>query len=814
MTPDPPPPASGFEALVYTDCRPDQGLQGTAGFQFQARSPGADQQDMALVERNLLYEAPTNWMGERRPADRYPPSLAHVHDGHRYATAAGCYLGREANGNREGNQLTHALLTTDPDAYGPVRPAQLFGASCWTRQPAPTTSCPPPGEDWEPGPLDVARARDLVRTTPGGRDLLADLVTVLSRLDRPDAARVLFVCPDPALVLGWITAATLLLPQRVALTIGFKVFTTRPMHANQSVLAVHPEWETPHPAVDNDQGFVVVDLTRDIRTPVEATPTARRWADLFLTADPYDVVDAVEVAADSGLPSEQAVAVAAVAVLGQPPTPQEAEALVRWLRGGPTRQVRDYGGPVLDTLVAEVTRWPAEALALLDEIAHTGNRADPGSPLWAADRVAAVRQALIAAELRRAVDTGQVPSAQLDPLPPRIWTGAHQHTAQRLLTEELGRAEPAAFEALLRAARRCGLTVPLPAVRLAAHAFAVDWAEHPEHGYDPGGWPDGEALVDLRNDVLRERVRRDPDQADAIADAWWRVLEPGLTAIDSRLDEAVVAAAVRHLPVTQRHELVDHFLVGAAQRGRPETVERLARILFRRATADPHELGLLARKAPPGTVLPTEAVAGLRESLLTAQRLPTEDLTLGQRLLRQRLLPPDPELVGLLKADQAVEELAAALTRARGADARLRSRLTALPRAVVRTHDTELLSALLVNRHPAGVLEHLTALPELAAAYAQRLLVLVRRPGEPWHVAVAFALAADPSAPPELEADLRRQLAQGVRRWLSRAEERPVAAAEELVTGLRRQRLTTWWQQLVVDARKPGLLSRLWHRKG
>ncbi|MFC8849189.1 MULTISPECIES: GTPase-associated protein 1-related protein [unclassified Micromonospora] len=813
MTPDPPPPESGFEALVYTDCRPGQGLQGTAGLQFQARSPGADQQDMALVEGNLLYEAPTNWMGERRPADRYPPSLSHVHDGHRYATAAGCYLGREANGNREGNQLTHALLTTDPDAYGPVRPAQLFGASCWTRQPAPTTSCAPPGDDWEPGPLDAARVRDLVRATPGGRDLLADLVTVLGRLDRPDAARVLFVCPDPALVLGWITAATLLLPQRVALTIGFKVFTTRPMHANQPVLAVHPEWENPYPAVGNDQGFVVVDLTRDTRTPVDATPTARRWADLFLTADPYDVVDAVEAAAASGLPPEQATAVAAVAVLGQPPTPQEAEPLVRWLRGGPTRQVRDYGGPVLDTLTAEVTRWPAEALVLLDETAHTGNRADPGSPVWAADRVAAVRQALVAAELRRAVDTGQVPGGQLDPLPPRVWTGAHQKTAQRLLTEELSRADPTAFEALLRAARRCGLAVPLPEIRQAAHAFAVDWAEHPEHGYDPGGWPDGELLVDLRNDVLRDRVERDPDRADAIGDAWWRTLEPRLTAIETRLDEAVVTAAVRHMPAAQRHELVDHFLRGAADRG-PGTVERLARILFRRATADPHELALLARKAPPGTVLPAEAVAGLRESLLTAQRLPTEELALAQRLLRRGLLPPDPKLAELLKAEQAVDELAAALARARGSDVRLRSRLAALPRAVVRAHDTELLSALLTNRHPAGVLEHLTALPELTAAYAQRLLALVRRPGEPWHVAVAFALAADSGALPELEPDLRLQLARGVRRWLGRAEERPLAAAEELVTGLRRHRLTSRWKQLVADARKPGLLSRLWHRKG
>ena len=105
------------------------------------------------------------WMRDRRPVADYPPSLAHLHDGadgaghdRIYVTAGGRYLGREANGNRDGNQFTHAVVTREAGSYGLVRPAQLWAASWWvigpgarrprarpsrpTRTPAPGTPRP------------------------------------------------------------------------------------------------------------------------------------------------------------------------------------------------------------------------------------------------------------------------------------------------------------------------------------------------------------------------------------------------------------------------------------------------------------------------------------------------------------------------------------------------------------------------------------------------------------------------------------------------------------------------------------------------
>ena len=131
-----------FGALYYTDCAPGQGLQGGSGFQFQAASGGPAVEAMPLVQRSALYEPPAGWMHERRPVQAYPRSLAHICADGLLVTAAGCYLGQEAGGPREGNQFTHALITRDPAAYGPVRPAQLWAAPCWATGPAAGTDLP------------------------------------------------------------------------------------------------------------------------------------------------------------------------------------------------------------------------------------------------------------------------------------------------------------------------------------------------------------------------------------------------------------------------------------------------------------------------------------------------------------------------------------------------------------------------------------------------------------------------------------------------------------------------------------------------
>ncbi len=121
---------------------------------------------MALVQRTALYEPPPSWMRERRPVGDYPRSLAHTVEDGLLVTAAGRYLGQEANGTREGNQFTHAVATRDPAAYGLLRPAQLWAAPCWASAPAPGTELDPLPAAPDPGPLDTETVRDRVRGRP------------------------------------------------------------------------------------------------------------------------------------------------------------------------------------------------------------------------------------------------------------------------------------------------------------------------------------------------------------------------------------------------------------------------------------------------------------------------------------------------------------------------------------------------------------------------------------------------------------------------------------------------------------------------
>src|SRR5262249_55629546 len=162
-------------------------------------------------------------------------------------------------GTREGNQLTHSVITTDPDAYGLLRPAQLFGAQFWRSEPVDGTSCPPV-EDVQTGPFDASSIQEFVAAQGDGAGLLGVLVTTLEPVQQPKARRLLFVADRVEPVLRWLTAATLLIPHRQALNIGFKVFTTNPGYAAQPVLAVHPDWDSSTATVDNDLGYVVVDL--------------------------------------------------------------------------------------------------------------------------------------------------------------------------------------------------------------------------------------------------------------------------------------------------------------------------------------------------------------------------------------------------------------------------------------------------------------------------------------------------------------------------------------------------------------------------
>ncbi len=111
-------------------------------------------------------------------------------------------------------------------------------AACGGREPWESRDCPDFDGDLELGPLDLESVTDWVREHADRGPVLARLLSVL---EDPKGQRVVIVSADAEEAMRWIAAATLLLPQRQALEVSFKVFSSDPLRAQQRVVAAPPD---------------------------------------------------------------------------------------------------------------------------------------------------------------------------------------------------------------------------------------------------------------------------------------------------------------------------------------------------------------------------------------------------------------------------------------------------------------------------------------------------------------------------------------------------------------------------------------------
>jgi hypothetical protein len=775
---------AAFETLIYTDCRPGQGLQGSAGLQFQARSSGADREAMSIVQRGLLYEPPSNWMRDKRPVADYPRSFGHAMDG-LLVTAAGLYLGREANGGREGNQLTHSIVAADPAAYGPVRPAQLFGAPFWTDEPAPSTECPPVPAGWSPGPFGVDAAQEFVRAQPRGADLLVALLSALYRIDEPDGTRVLFIAEETAAVLGWITAATLLVPQRRALTIGFKVFTTNPAYATQPIVAVHPEWDSTTVSLENAAGYTVFDLVRNDWTEVPPTPEATLLVRLFLEEDPYDVVDLVEVTAETGRPGLAGLAIGQAMVLpGRSMTLDTARLGVDWLRDTSHGLLPQHRGLLVDQLVGSMERWPHDVLLGLDEVSRAGQVPD--------DRVAPVRLALIRAEIDRAIRHYEVADQQVAPLPTDVWQHDDRVAAEDAIIDALWSGiDPASFDAVLRVARRFGLRVRIEELRDVAHAFVLDWADHPERAYDRRRWNCGSALRDQLFDELTRRVQA--GRADEVGDLWRIKLTPQVLTVDMPLDEALFAAWMVHANPAERMRIAEKFLrLASSAVDAPQALRRTAGALWRRATPTVDELRVLCELLPENVGLDQAVFRSQIELFADGSRpLSGELLAVTRQLYERGTWRPPTFVLGMLARDDDLRIVCGNLPRETDPDRYQEQldRISAAGERLVSARADSLVEALLRMPDPLLVSSALAVLPgPVRGSYCERLLKAVRKPGLPLHAVTAFVLSSSKRIP----RDKPGVLGARAREWMAQASDRRLKEANGQVAKLGEAWATSW----------------------
>ena len=473
-----------FDRLLYTDCRPGTGRGAGGGFQVQAQSSEVDSAQSKLAVGWLLYDVQLPWLTQRRPVEDFPLGFAHV-SGEGYGTAQSRYLGKVATGGRDGNHLADCLLTTDPDLYGPVRPAQLWRSGLWRAGPWDSKDCPRfDAAGLEPGPLTVDGVADWARAAPERGPVLARLLSVL---EDAGGKRVVIVTDDPDEAMTWIAAATLLLPSRAALGISFKVFSSAPLDAEHRVAAA-PAALFPRIAPGLVSQRFVLDAGSCASDEAETSERAAFFAGHFAAEkDPYDVVDAVELADVLGN-GRDAMLTAWALTMPDDPRP-EPETLFRWLSGAGPELLAEYG-PVVAAMILQAAP-PAELLRWIDAaVADKRLDFDP----------ATVRAQLLTAELAEIRDGRGAPPAEVLP-PAPLDVSAHRDAESELSSAILLGSDQQA-DRLLCLARRHGIEPELaPPLQQRLRGFATGWIDRPG-AYHLEGWALRAEILDCAHDEL------------------------------------------------------------------------------------------------------------------------------------------------------------------------------------------------------------------------------------------------------------------------------------------------------------------------
>ena len=359
-----------FERLLYTDCRPGEGLGTGGGYQVQAQSEGTSAAQSRMAISWLLYTAQARWVNEGRAVEDFPLGFAHAADAG-FGTAQSKYLGKEVNGSRQGNYVADCLLTEAATPYGVIRPAQLWLAPFWRQEIWPSTVAPLFDEGLDVGPLDHDAIADWLRGSPRRAPGLERLLTVLEDTGGP---RVVIRADEPESALCWIAAATILLPIADALAVSFRVFASNIDDAPHRVVAV-PCDLYPNLVPGSRARAFIIDAGTDETDELQPSVRASFWVRQLVAAEePYDVVQAIELAAEIGGRNDQELSDARAAAMAvcDPDRPiGDVAGVGRWLRRA-LRTKHDGAAQSIISRLIGAKDVRVDDLRLLDEMAADG----------------------------------------------------------------------------------------------------------------------------------------------------------------------------------------------------------------------------------------------------------------------------------------------------------------------------------------------------------------------------------------------------------------------------------------------------------
>lgn len=575
-----------FGRLLYTDCRPGGGLGGGGGFQVQAKSPEVDPDQSRMAIALLTYSIPSSGFAGR-PVEDYPEGFAHAADAG-YGTAASRYLGAGVNDPRPGNHLADCLLTRDPVGYGPVRPAQLWGADLWNATSRPSTDYPALDGELRAGPLTGGALAAWLAEDPRRAPLLERLLSVL---EQPQGPQVQLRSATAEGALRWIAAATVLLPVEAALAVSFRVFNSSRNDARFRVLGLHADTMPALTPGSRPGSFLLDDVTA-IADEVPVSVRAAEWVGRFVRAeDAEDVIEAVQLAAalEAGLadPEQRRDARAAAwSVSSLDAGPPDAGALARWLAVADDRAIAEHGDAVAQVVVDAEDASTADLAALNRLMASGRLTRDPQL----------VRMRLIQAEIRDAQD-GRTP---LGPAEPLSMMPEQNEQARRALSSAMIAADDRTMARLLAVVgrHRIAMHPASPAYRDRLARFVSAWIAAPR-SFDHQSWGglDESLLLDELRDQLRAAAAAEPARYDEAVTRFAPLLVDGQEAADDDLAWDAEANATRAMDAVDRRRRVQDVLAGRriAVEGvhRAERLARYQSALVRRQALEGDEDALL-----------------------------------------------------------------------------------------------------------------------------------------------------------------------------------------------------------------------------
>jgi hypothetical protein len=439
----------------------------------------------------LLYSTQTKWVNGGKSVEEFPRGLSHSADAG-FGTAQSRYLGKEVNGNRQGNYVSDCILTDRVEPYGVIRPAQLWRAPFWREEIWPTTTAPVLEDELDVGPLDTDAIADWLHQDPKRITGLERLLTVL---EDPSGTRVIIRSEHPVAALYWIAASTILLPIREALAVSFRVFANNIDDAPHRILAV-PSDLYPNLAPGSRPKTFIVDASTNMTDDVEPSARAKFWVrQLNEAAEPYDVVEAVAMAAAFGGATEQELSDSrhgAMAVVDPGHVIEDALGVGRWVRRTIATQHDDAAQSVLSRLIA-ADDVRIDDLRLLDDLAGEGTVAVEPSQL---------RCRLLNAELELVTAGVPSPNGQLRPA---ALDRVQRSDSESAVVSAMLVGSDSTMDSLLRLAWRHRLTLapPSPALVDRIRTFVSDWLKTPNAAYRVSDW----ALRDLIVDELHGQLR-------------------------------------------------------------------------------------------------------------------------------------------------------------------------------------------------------------------------------------------------------------------------------------------------------------------